>query len=115
MVIDKNAAEVMGKLSDTVIPYVGMGATEIIGTFKIPYTVIDVNKSLKKIVLRSNKTVRIGDKQKWTWENQEYEITEDLNGKIIEARLNKYEIWKVTGKNSAIRLGKKQYYVDYSI
>jgi hypothetical protein len=90
-------------------PKVGMGATYILWTDRMPCTVIWVSDDKKKIKVQTDKSVRI-DKRGLS-EEQEYEYYPDPNGQVFTAKLLKRG-WIACGKK--FLLGFRERYYDYS-
>jgi hypothetical protein len=91
------------------VPEVGMGATYVLWTDRMPCTITWVSEDKKKIKVRTDKSVRIDSRG--ADESQEYEFFPDPNGDEFTAKLTKRG-WISCGKKFLI--GWRKRYYDYS-
>lgn len=99
----------------SVVPEVGMGATVLMFSDRHPATVVEV-LSPKRIIIQGDNSRRT-DKNGMS-ESQQYEYSRNPNGEKREVTLRKNGRWIVAGESlkqgTAIRLGVREEYYDYS-
>lgn len=94
------------------IPEVGMGATEIIGTDRTPYTVIEV-LSPRKIRVQADFYKRTDANGMSDF--QTYEYAPNIEGVIETLTKRKDGNWRVMGTDDSLfRIGYRRKYYDYS-
>jgi hypothetical protein len=74
-------------------PEVGMGATQLLWTDRHPYTIIEVSKSGKQFLMRSDKAIRTDDRGYFT-ESQSYRYEPDPSGHVTLVRLCRDGRWR---------------------
>lgn len=100
------------KGKQTIVPEVGMGATQICWTDRHAFTVIEVSKSGKRCKVQADKAIRT-DKNGMS-ECQEYTYEPDPKGYVRELSLRRDGKWKAVGTTELFRLGHREEYYDYS-
>jgi hypothetical protein len=108
---ESQETQLMNKLADTEIPFVGMGVTYGYGSDRYPGTIIEVSKSKKKIKFQSDEYKRVDNNGPHT-ENQKYDYFRNVFGGVQEASLRKDGKWKITGTRCTIGLGHRNHYYD---
>lgn len=90
---------------------VGMGATIYWYSDRTACTVVEV-KSKCSIVIQRDIATRIDNRG--MCENQEYEFSQDENGRKYECYCRN-GVWKTKGDKQRVVVGKREEYYDYSL
>ena len=103
----------IGNQTQSKVPKVGIGVTELMYSDRHPYTVTEI-LSEKRIKVRRCNSKRI-DNNGFS-ESQDYEYTEDLEAPEIELFLNKFGRWKERGHadGSTFLIGRREEYYDFT-
>jgi hypothetical protein len=100
---------------NNIIPEIGMGATECIGSDRYPYTIVRISDSGKTFWMQGDEYKRI-DKNGLS-EIQEYEYTPNTNATIVEVRRAKNGRWYTSGgmaHGTFVNVGVRRAYWDPS-
>lgn len=92
------------------VPTVGMGATMVMWTDRLPFTVIAVSKSGKTVTVQEDNAVRMDGNG--MSECQTYVFTRNPEGAIFKVRKLKNGQWACKGQK--FTLGSRSKYHDYS-
>jgi hypothetical protein len=95
-------------MSEEITPKIGMGATEIMGTDRYPFTIIQI-ASKNRLIVQADKYSAIGTN---TANNQNYEYKPDTNGKTEKLILTKYG-WKILGEPVYFKIGYRKAFYDW--
>lgn len=90
---------------------IGEGATVSVGSDSYPYTIVDVSKSGKTIILKEDKFERTDSNG--MSESQEYNYSPNPEGKEIKATKRKTGAWKTSGNNCLVSIGVRRRYYDF--
>lgn len=99
-------------LSETIEPFVGMGATIHSYSDRTAVTVIQITHNYKRLVLRADKATRIDNNG--MSEMQSYSYESDPNGLVIIATKRKDGTFRVIGTKQRVSLGIRDTYYDFS-
>lgn len=102
--------------NENIVPEIGMGVTQVIGSDRSAWTIVDVSKSKKRIVVQRDHAKRVDNNG--MSEAQQYEFTPNLNGEKVTLSLRKHGIWYEVGskliRGCGYRIGKRSEYRDPS-
>ena len=70
---------------DNSVPQIGMGATELVGSDRYPFTVIAVSPSGKTAKIQADEAIRLDNRGIYT-ESQDYRYERDLGGRVHTIR-----------------------------
>lgn len=105
----------MNKTKEKIVPKLGMGVTEFVGSDCYPYTIIGISASKKIMQIQSDNYKPTADHEYYG--NQDYDYTTDPQGRTYFISLRKDGRWRQVGSgrgSTTYGIGVRRAYSDPS-
>ncbi|HHX41494.1 MAG TPA: hypothetical protein GX715_16145 [Armatimonadetes bacterium] len=92
-------------------PEAGMGATEILWTDRVPYTITRVDPNGRRFWMKEDKAIRVDSNGMGDAQSYRYEGNPDAPEKEVTLRSDGR--WKVKGSSRVVAVGFRERYRDF--